>query len=66
MVENQTIERLKRHVELDNEKALQNDLNNMHSADIAEIFENITPEERQKYFEYFGSAVYRLSTYLDF
>ena len=52
MVEAQTIERLKRHVELSNEEALQNDLNSMHSADIAEVFENITPEERLQYFEY--------------
>ena len=52
MVEAQTIERLKRHVELSNEEALQNELNSMHSADIAEVFDNITPEERLKYFEY--------------
>lgn len=51
MAETQTIERLKRHVELHNEEALQNDLNDMHSADIAEVFENISPEERLKYFE---------------
>lgn len=52
MIEEQTIERLKRHVELENPEALQNDLNNMHSADIAEVFEHITPEEREDYFKY--------------
>ncbi len=51
MVEDQTIERLKRHVELENEAALVSDLNNMHSADIAEVFECITPEERESYFK---------------
>ncbi len=52
MVETQVIERLKRHVELNNKEALKNELNSMHSADIAEIFENISPEERLDYFHY--------------
>lgn len=51
MVEEQTIERLKRHVELHNEDALNHDLNDMRSADIAEVFEAITPKEREKYFK---------------
>lgn len=46
----QTIERLKRHQELENPEAIVNDLNNMHSADVAEVFERITPEERECYF----------------
>ena len=52
MVEEQIIERLKRHVELHNEDALHHDLNDMHSADIAEVLEAVTPEEREKYFKY--------------
>lgn len=52
VVEEQTIERLKRHIELNNDESLQNELNSMHSADIAEVFENITPEERLNYFQY--------------
>ncbi len=52
MIEEQTIERLKRHLELENPEALVNDLNSMHSADVAEIFERITPEEREEYFKY--------------
>ncbi len=55
MIEEKTIERLKRHVELDNEEALVNDLNEMHSADIAEVFEQITPDERKKYFKYLNA-----------
>jgi len=51
LVETQTIERLKRHIELNNEEALVSEFNTMHSADIAEIFEHITTEERLKYFE---------------
>jgi len=56
LVEEQVIEqikdRLKRHVELGNEEALVSDLNNTHSADIAEVFENVSPEEREYYFKY--------------
>ncbi len=55
MIEEKTIDRLKRHVELENPEALINDLNNMHSADVAEVFERITPEERENYFKYLDS-----------
>ncbi|HSA05779.1 MAG TPA: magnesium transporter [Candidatus Gastranaerophilales bacterium] len=52
MIEEHIIEKLKGYVELENEAELQNELNNMHSADIAEVFEQITPDEREKYFGY--------------
>ncbi len=51
----QTVDRLKRQVELGDGEAIKNDLNNMHSADLAEVFENVSHEEREKFFKYLSS-----------
>lgn len=55
MVEEQVIERLKRHVELESKDVLAQELNEMHSADLAEVFQQVSPEERELYFSYLNA-----------